>query len=92
MRKGVVVDVKLAAQSITLAVEQAERMANMSIEGAYVGIAGAHIASINSRGVAPIPHGRAVTQDIVQRAMDAAQAIAVPDNREVVHAIVRGIA
>lgn len=90
IRKGVVVDVKLAAQSIALAVEQAERMANMSIEGAYVGIAGAHIASINSRGVAPIPHGRAVTQDIVQRAMDAAQAIAVPDNREVVHAIARG--
>jgi cell division protein FtsA len=90
MRKGVVVDVKLAAQSIALAVEQAERMANMSIEGAYVGIAGAHIASINSRGVAPIPHGRAVTQDMIQRAMDAAQAIAVPDNREVIHAIARG--
>jgi cell division protein FtsA len=90
IRKGVVVDVKLAAQSITLAVEQAERMANMSVEGAYVGIAGAHISSINSRGVAPIPHGRAVTQDVVQRALDAAQAIAVPDNREVVHAIARG--
>lgn len=90
IRKGVVVDVKLAAQSIALAVEQAERMANMSIEGAYVGIAGSHIASINSRGVAPIPHGRAVTQDIVERAMDAAQAIAVPDNREVIHAIPRG--
>lgn len=90
MRKGVVVDVKLAAQSIAMAVEQAERMANMSIEGAYVGIAGAHISSINSRGVAPVPHGRAVTQDVLQRAMDAAQAIAVPDNREVVHAIARG--
>lgn len=90
IRKGVVVDVKAAAQSIAMAVEQAERMANMSIEGAYVGIAGAHIASINSRGVAPIPHGRAVTQDIVDRALDAAQAIAVPDNREVVHAIPRG--
>lgn len=90
MRKGVVVDVKLAAQSIALAVEQAERMANMSVAGAYVGIAGAHIASINSRGVAPIPHGRPVTQDVVQRALDAAQAIAVPDNREVIHAIPRG--
>ncbi len=90
MRKGVVVDVKLAAQSIALAVEQAERMANMSIEGAYVGIAGSHISSINSRGVAPIPHGRPVTQDVLQRALDAAQAIAVPDNREVIHAIARG--
>lgn len=90
MRKGVVVDVKLAAQSIALAVEQAERMANMAIEGAYVGIAGAHISSINSRGVAPIPNSRAVTQDVITRAMDAATAIAVPDNREVIHSIARG--
>ena len=90
MRKGVVVDVKLAAQSISLAVEQAERMANMSIEGAYVGIAGAHISSTNSRGVAGIPHNRGVTQDVVDRAMDAAAAIAVPDNREIIHAIARG--
>lgn len=90
IRKGVVVDVKQAAQAIAMAVELAERSANMSIEGAYVGISGAHIASTNSRGVAPIPHGRAVTQDIVQRAMDSALAIAVPDNREVIHSLARG--
>ncbi len=91
MRKGVVVDVKLAAESIALAVEQAERTANMSIEGAYVGIAGAHISSTNSRGVAGIPHApRSVTQDVIDRAMEAAAAIAVPDNREIVHAIPRG--
>src|ERR687885_809657 len=91
LRKGVVVDVKLAAQSIASAIEQAERMANMSIEGAYVGIAGAHISSTNSRGVAGIPHtGRGVTQDVVDRAMDSAAAIAVPDNREIIHAIARG--
>lgn len=91
MRKGVVVDVKLAAQSIALAVEQAERMANMSIEGAYVGIAGAHISSTNTRGMAGIPHhARGVTQDVVERAMESAAAIAVPDSREIVHAIPRG--
>lgn len=90
IRKGVVVDVKLAAQCIALAVEQAEQMANMSIEGAYVGIAGAHIASINSRGVAGIPNSRAVTQDVIDRTMESAAAIAVPDNREIIHAIPRG--
>jgi cell division protein FtsA len=91
MRKGVVVDVKLAAQSIALAVEQAERTANMSIEGAYVGIAGAHLSATNSRGVAAIPHApRSVTQDVIDRAMEAAAAIAVPDNREIIHAIPRG--
>ncbi len=91
LRKGVIVDVKLATQSIAAAVEQAERSANMSIEGAYVGIAGAHISSTNSRGVAGIPHNsRGVTQDVLDRAMEAAAAIAVPENREIVHAIPRG--
>ncbi len=91
LRKGVVVDVKLAAQSIAMAVEQAERSANMSIEGAYVGIAGGHISSTNSRGVAGIPHmARGVTQDVLDRAMEAAAAIAVPENREIIHAIPRG--
>ncbi|MGE5140301.1 MAG: cell division protein FtsA [Rudaea sp.] len=91
LRKGVVVDVKLATQSIALAVEQAERSANMSIEGAYVGIAGSHISSANSRGVAGVPHSaRGVTQDVVERAMESAAAIAVPENREIIHAIPRG--
>ncbi len=91
LRKGIVVDVKLAAQSIAAAVEQAERSANMSIEGAYVGIAGAHISSTNSRGVAGIPHNaRGVTQDVLDRAMEAAAAIAVPENREIIHSIPRG--
>jgi cell division protein FtsA len=91
LRKGVVVDVKLAAQSIALAVEQAGRAASMSIEGAYVGITGAHISSTNSRGVAGIPHTpKGVTQDVVDRAMEAAAAIAVPENREIILTIARG--
>lgn len=91
MRKGVVVDVKLAAQSVALAVEQAERAASMSIEGAYVGIAGAHIASTNSKGVSGIPRtARGVTEDVVDRAMEAAAAIAVPENREIITTIARG--
>lgn len=91
LRKGVVVDVKLAAQSIALAVEQAERSASMSIEGAYVGIAGAHISSTNSRGVAGIPRTpKGVTQDVVERAMEAATAIAVPENREIILTVARG--
>lgn len=90
MRKGVVTDVKEAAQAIAQAVEQAERVAGLTVEGMYVGIAGAHIQSTNSRGVAPIRDGRGVTQDDLQRAMEAAEAIAVPTNREIVHSIPRG--
>lgn len=90
MRKGVVTDVKEAAQAIAQAVEQAERVAGLSVEGMYVGIAGAHIQSSNSRGIAPIRGSHGVTQDDVQRAMEAAEAIAVPVNRDIVHSIPRG--
>jgi cell division protein FtsA len=90
LRKGVVTDVKEASQAIAEAVEQAELVSGMTIETAYVGIAGAHIQSTNSRGVAGIHSGRGVTQDDIERAMEAAEAIAVPSNREIIHAIPRG--
>jgi cell division protein FtsA len=90
MRKGVVTDVKESAQAIAEAVEQAKRVSGLPFESAYVGIAGAHIQSTNSRGVAPINSGRGVTADDIDRAMEAAEAIAVPQNREIVHAISRG--
>ena len=90
MRKGVITDVKEASLAISAAVEQAQLVSGMPIEGVYVGIAGAHIQSTNSRGVAAIHNGRGVTPDDVDRAMEAAEAIAVPQNREIVHAIPRG--
>lgn len=90
LRKGVVTDVKEATQAIAAAVEQAERVAGLAMEAAYVGIAGAHIQSTNSRGVAAIRDGRGVTPDDADRAMEAAEAIAVPHNREIIHAILRG--
>jgi cell division protein FtsA len=90
MRKGVITDVKEAAMAIASAVEQAERVSGMPMEGVYVGIAGAHIQSTNSRGVAAIHSGRGVTLDDIDRAMEAAEAIAVPQNREIIHAIPRG--
>src|SRR5919108_487815 len=90
LRKGVVTDVKEATQAIADALEQAERVAGFTTESAYVGIAGAHIQSTNSRGVAAIHSGRGVTQDDIDRAMEAAEAIAVPQNREIIHSIPRG--
>ena len=90
LRKGVVTDVKEATQAIVDAMEQAERIAGITSEAAFVGIAGAHIQSTNSRGVAAIHSGRGVTQDDIDRAMEAAEAIAVPQNREIIHSIPRG--
>ena len=90
LRKGVVTDVKEAAQSIVAAVAQAERVSGFKIEAVHVGIAGAHIQSTNSRGVAAIHNGRGVMQDDIDRAMEAAEAIAVPHNRQIIHTIPRG--
>jgi cell division protein FtsA len=90
LRKGVVTDVKEASQAIADAVAQAERVSGLEMDAAYVGIAGAHIQSTNSRGVAAIHGGRGVSQDDIDRAMEAAEAIAVPHNRKIIHAIPRG--
>jgi len=91
MRKGVVVDVEQASQAIAASVEKAQRSAGYEIGVAFVSLAGSHIASVNSRGVVGIGGGgHGVDQDDIDRALDAAQAIAIPHGREVLHVIPRG--
>ena len=57
MRKGVVVDVEQAGRSIALAVDKAQRSAGYEIGAAFVSLAGAHVSSVNSRGVVGIGGG-----------------------------------
>ena len=91
MRKGVVVNVEEASHAIASAVEKAQRSAGYEIGAAFVSLAGAHIASVNSRGVAGVGGGsHGIDQDDIDRALDAAQAIAIPHGREVLHVIPRG--
>lgn len=90
IKKGVVVDVKEASDAIRGAVAQAERVSRLTVEGVYVGLAGSHIQSTNSRGVSPVKDSRNVTQDDIWRVLQAAETIAVPANREVIHSIPRG--
>ncbi|MGQ9787303.1 MAG: cell division protein FtsA [Anaerolineae bacterium] len=90
IRKGVVVNVQEATNAILTSVERAERLAGYEIESAYVGLAGAHISSINSRGAVAINRGeRGVQPADIERALDAARAIPIPYNRQVLHAIPR---
>jgi cell division protein FtsA len=91
VRKGMVVNVAGATAAIAASVEKAERTSGYKIERAYVGLSGTHVSSLNSRGVVGISrreHGIAVED--VDRVLDAAHAIAVPHNQEVVHVIPRG--
>lgn len=86
LRKGVVINIDATVESITKAVEEAELMAGVEISTVYTGIAGGHIKSFNSTGIVAVKD-REITENDVQRVIDAAKAVAIPLDREVIHII-----
>lgn len=86
LRKGVVVNIESTVESIKKAVEEAELMAGCEISSVYAGIAGGHITGFNSRGIIAIK-GAEITQNDVDRVVDAARAVAIPMDREVIHVL-----
>ncbi len=86
LRKGVVVNIDSTVQSIKKAIEEAELMAGCQITSVYAGIAGGHIKGINSHGVIAVKN-REITSNDVKRVIDAASAVAIPMDREVIHII-----
>ncbi len=88
LRRGVVVNLEKTVASIARAVEEAERMAGVQIKGVHAGIAGDHIRSINSRGVIAVSRkDNEISQADVDRVVDAAKAVAIPMDREIIHVI-----
>lgn len=90
MRKGVVVDVEETVSSITAAVDEAERISGVAIDRATVSIDGAHVSSMNSKGVIAV--GRAdqeITVEDLHRAEEAATAVHLPPNREILQVFPR---
>jgi len=88
LKQGVVVDIEKAAESIDLAVREAERMAGLSIKAFNVGVAGEHIRSMNSRGVVAIPDLESeISREDVLRALQAAKSFSIPFDREIIHTI-----
>lgn len=86
LRRGVVADIESTVLSIQRAIEEAELMAGCQIFSVYAGIAGAHINSFNSHGVVAIRDGE-VTQDDVNRVIEAAQAMAIPNDQKIIHVL-----
>ena len=86
LKKGVVIDIESTVDSIKKAVEEAELMAGCEITSVYAGIAGGHIMGFNSHGIIAIK-GREVTQSDVDRVIEAARAVAIPMDREVIHVL-----
>lgn len=89
MKKGIVTDIGQLTASISASVHKAERSSGFDISRAFVSVAGHHIASINSRGAVGITGQRGVRVEDLDKAIDAARAIAIPHNREVLHVIPR---
>lgn len=90
MAKGMITDVVKASGAIASSLEAAERQSGCRILSAYVSVAGNHITCMNSRGLVAISHpDRVIGQDDMDRAVEAARALAVPAGREVLHVIPR---
>jgi cell division protein FtsA len=85
LRKGVVVNIEGTVKSIEKAVKEAELMAGVELNTVYVGIAGSHIKGINSRGVVAVSKNKEVSKYDIDRAIEAARAVAIPVDREVLH-------
>jgi cell division protein FtsA len=86
LRKGVVVNIESTVESIQKAIAEAELMAGCEISSVFAGIAGGHITGFNSRGIIAIK-GPEVTKYDVERVIDAARAVAIPMDREVIHVL-----
>ncbi len=90
LSKGVVTNIDNTVRSIENSVAEAEHMAGVRIESVYVGIAGGHISSLNSRGIIAVSRNNpTITEDDKRRAIEAAKAMAIPPDREVIHVIPR---
>jgi cell division protein FtsA len=90
LRRGVVVNIEKTVHAIQTAMVNAERMAGVRGESLIVSLAGPHLTSQNSRGVVAVSRpNREIVDEDVGRAVDAARAISVPSDRQVVHVLPR---
>ncbi len=88
IRRGAVVNLEAAGESIKKAIEEAELTAGVEIDSVHLGLSGAHVKAFNSRGVVAVAgKNREITREDVRRAIDAAKAVALPSGREIVHVL-----
>jgi cell division protein FtsA len=94
MRKGMVVDVRETVAAIEKAVSDAETQADVKMDGAYVALSGEQVRSMNnagvitvSRGESHLPNSQEITEDDVERVLEQAKAITLPNEREILHVL-----
>lgn len=88
LRKGQIIDVEETINNISASLEDAERMAGEPVHHVFLGVSGNHIESFNSKGVIAISHpGNEITEDDIDRVLEAAQAVAIPNNKRILRII-----
>jgi len=88
IRRGIVVNIDSTVEAIKTAIGEAEQMAGVEVSGVYAGLAGGHIRGVNSRGAVPITgKHHEVSADDVDRVVEAARAINLPQDREIIHVL-----
>jgi cell division protein FtsA len=88
IRRGLVVNLEAAVDSIKRAIDEAELTAGIEIDSAHLALSGAHVKGFNSRGVVAVAgKNREVSREDVRRAIDAAKAVSLPSGREILHVL-----
>lgn len=86
MRHGVVVNIDAVTEAIKKAKDEAELMAGVRVDGIWLAVGGQHIQSFSSRGMVAIRHKEVIQEDI-DRVIEAAKAVAIPQDRQVLHVL-----
>ena len=86
LRKGVVINIESTVNSVKKAVEEAGLMAGCEVHSVFTSISGAHIKAFNSHGIVAVKN-KEVTQRDLERVIDAARAVAIPMDRDVLHVL-----
>ncbi len=86
LKKGVVVNLEATVEAIKKSVAEAEMMAGSEVDKVFVGLAGPHIRSFNSKGAVPIStHAREINREDIRRVIETARAVALAPDREIIH-------
>ncbi len=90
MKRSQIIDLEQVLSTITESLDGAERMAGFDVEHAFISISGTHISSLNSKGVVAVASpDQEITSEDVHRVIDAAKAISLPSDREILHVVAK---
>lgn len=88
VRRGVVVNVEKTVEAVERSVDEAEKMAGVKVDEAYVGIAGNHVQGVNSTAVIAVSRSQdEITESDMKRVLEQAQAVTIPSDRRVIHVL-----